>query len=143
MPANRHTIATTRRFLRAKPTSQSIIEQDSALYDHAVAGFDAALDDGLIALLETDFDGACLERPRLDLDEYLIDVVLQHERRGRDDRHHLLGSEEGDVGEHSGLQSYAQVGKRDPDLGATGVRIEHVADEKDAAFHHLGRIGGK
>ena len=40
-------IATTRRLRSAKPTSQSIIEQHSALDDDAIAGLDAALDDDL------------------------------------------------------------------------------------------------
>jgi hypothetical protein len=62
-------IATTRRFFRAKPTSQSIIKQHSALHDDALAGFETARDDGLIILLETDLDGARFKGPWGDLDE--------------------------------------------------------------------------
>src|SRR6478736_4544913 len=94
----------TRRFLRSKPTSQSIIEKDPALDDDAVAGFEAFLDDDLIALLESRLDRPRFELPRSGLDENSIAVLLQHERRGRNDRHRLWRREEGDAGEHGRLQ---------------------------------------
>jgi hypothetical protein len=43
-------IATTRRFLSARVTSQSIIEEHSALDDDALAGLEAGGDDGEIVM---------------------------------------------------------------------------------------------
>src|ERR1700674_2599807 len=100
MVAKTQIIATTRRLCRAKPTSRSIIEQHSALHDDAVAGLEAARDDGLIVLLETDLDGARLEGPWRDLDEHPISLVLQHQGGRRQDQHVLLWGQEDRIGEH-------------------------------------------
>src|ERR1700730_17803755 len=124
-------IATIRRLRRAKPTSQSITEQHSALDDDAVAGLDAAPENGLVALLETDVDGARLERPWRDLDQHLTGVVLQHQRAGRDDRHALRRRIEADIGEHAGLETRGGIVESDTDLGASRVGVEDVADEQN------------
>src|SRR5215469_4171700 len=102
-------IPTTRRLCRAKATRRSIIEKHSALHHDAIANLEAALDHGLITLLKTDVDRDSPESPSRHcgrpawvtarvtwrhLDEHLIDVILQHQRGGGNDRHHLAGGEE-------------------------------------------------
>src|SRR5271163_3833550 len=89
------TITTTKRFVKAKVTSQSIIEEHSALDDHAIAGRQSAPDDHLVALLKTDFHGMGFEAPGCDLDEHLIYVVLQYQCGRWHDRKHLLWGEKG------------------------------------------------
>src|SRR6516162_2556301 len=104
MVAKTVAIATTRRLFRARPTSQSIIEQRSALDHDALPAIEPALDDGPIALLEGNLHRTRLERPRLDLDEYLIGLLPQHERARRNVRHVAAGSQKRRIGEHVRLQ---------------------------------------
>src|ERR1700741_2268551 len=97
-------IATTRRFLNADTTSQSIIEKNPALHDGTLAGGKAALDDGRIALLVIDLDWARHKRPRRDFDENPIALVLHDQRGRRHGRGHLCCCEETHIGEHVGLE---------------------------------------
>src|SRR5579871_2878448 len=110
------TIATTRRFLSAKSTSRSIIEEHSALHDNAIAGFQAAPDDGIIPLLKANVHAACFETPRGDLDEHLICIILQNQRCRRHDGNHLLRSEEGYIGEHARLEPEIRIREADTDF---------------------------
>src|SRR5690348_18239805 len=95
-------IATTSRFLSASSTKRSITEQHSALDDHPLAGRDAALEHDLLALLESDLDGARLERPRRGLDVDLVALVLEDERAGRHHGGAPRRRVERHVGEHAG-----------------------------------------
>src|ERR1700676_731174 len=134
-------MATTRRLVRAKLTSRSIIEPHSTLDDHAIADRETFLDDDLIALLETCLDRASFEGPWLGLDEDLICVILQYQRSCRDDWHGLLRREEGGIGKHAGLQPHVRIAKGNADLGAARVWIEDIADKEDLALEDLTRIG--
>src|SRR5215467_12242501 len=136
-------IATTRRLRSVYPTNQSIIKKHSALYDDLLAGLEAALDNGLITLLETDLDRPRLKGPWRHLDEYLIGFILEDQRRSRDDLDHLLRRQEGGIGEHVRLQHYVRILERNPDLGTARIGIENVADEQNLAGEDLARIGGK
>src|SRR5882757_4530674 len=103
MAAKMQTITSTSRFLIAKSTRRSIIEEHPALHDDSLSHFEAACDDGLIALLEAGLDRACFENPWRDLNEHLIQVILQNECHRWDDQHCLRRGEEADIGEHVGL----------------------------------------
>src|SRR5271163_4818826 len=116
------TITTTKRFVKAKVTSQSIIEEHSALDDHAIAGRQSAPDDHLVALLKTDFHGMGFEAPGCDLDEHLIYVVLQYQCGRWHDRKHLLWGEKGYFGKHARLNPGLRVLEADAHFGATGIR---------------------
>src|SRR5689334_4908485 len=96
-------IATTRRFLSAKLTSRSIIEENSALHDGAFADAKATFDDSRVALLIIDLDVAGLERPRRDFDEDALAVVFQDQRRCRHRCNLLRRREEAHGREHVGL----------------------------------------
>src|SRR6267378_4508881 len=121
MATKMQTIASTRRFRSAKATSRSIIEEHPALHDDPVARFEPALDDRLIALLERDLHWPGFEIPWRDLDEHLIFVLLQDQRRRGDDWHRLPRREEADIGEHVGLQPDVRIREGDADLGAPCV----------------------
>src|SRR5215472_3254503 len=101
----------TNRFLSAKPTIQSIIEKHPTLGDDTVAGFEAFLNDDLIALLEACLDRPWLKGPRGGLDENPIAVFLQYQRSRRDYRHRVRRCKECDVGEHGRLQRSSGFGK--------------------------------
>src|SRR5216683_6487047 len=133
----------TNRFLRAKPTIQSIIEKHPALGDDPVAGFEAFLDDDLIALLEACLDRPRLEGPRRGLDKNPIGVFLQYKRSRGHGWHGLCRCEESDVGEHGRLQPAFRIGKSDTDFRAAGVRIKNLADEEHPALEDFSRIGGE
>src|SRR6266404_9094537 len=143
MAAKMQIIATTRRLCKAKATRRSIIEEHSALYDHAIADLETALDHGLVALLETDLDRDGLESPRRHFDEHLIGIVFEHQSCRRYDRHRLTWGEERHIGEHAGLKPHGRVVDVDADLGAARVRIENIADEEDLAVKDLARIGSE
>src|SRR6266436_8697213 len=143
MAAKMQIIATTRRLCNAKATRRSIIEEYSALHDHAIADLETALDHGLVALLEADPDRHGLEGPRRHFDEHLIGIVFEHQGCRRYDRHRLTGGEERHIGEHAGLEPHGRVVDVDADLGATRVRIENIADEENLAVEDLARIGGE
>src|SRR6516164_4499883 len=98
MEAKTAIIATTRRFLTARATRRSIIEQDPALDDDALAYLQPAPDDRLFALLKARLDRARLEHPGFDLDEHAIGLVAQHQRGRRYDREPPRRREEGRVG---------------------------------------------
>src|ERR1700676_500867 len=134
MVAKTQIIATTRRLCRAKPTSRSIIEQHSALHDDAVVGFEATRDDGLIALLETDLDGARLEGPWRDLNEHAIGLVLQDQGGRRQDQYVFFWGQEGGIGEHVQLQPCIRILERNADLGPARVGVEHVTDKEHLAL---------
>src|SRR5437016_3588826 len=110
-------MAATRRLRSAKLTSQSITEQHSASDDDAIAGLDAAGKNGLVALLESDFDGPRLERPRRDLDQHLIGVVFHHQRAGRYHRRSARRRMKTGAREHAWLQARIGIGKGDADFG--------------------------
>src|SRR5882724_3059290 len=136
-------IATTVRFRRARLTSQSIIEKNSALHDGTLAGGQAALDDGRIALLVIGLDVARLKYPWRDFDEDAVVVILHDQRGCRHRRDHLRRSEEVDIGEHVGLQPNPGIWERNPHLGAPCVGIENVTDKENLAFEGLVRVGGE
>src|SRR5215831_20087683 len=77
------TITKTRRFCKANATSRSIIEEHSALHDHAVTNLETALDHDLTASLEAGFHRNRFEGPGRDLGEYPIGVVLEYQSRCR------------------------------------------------------------
>src|SRR5215831_19280122 len=134
MVAKTVAIATTRRLFRARPTSQSIIEQRSALDDNALPAIEPALDVGPIALLEAHLHRTRLEGPWLDLDEDLILLLSQNQRRRRDARHIPAGSQKGRIGEHVRLQSQVWILKSDAHLGPARVRVENIADKQHFAL---------
>src|SRR5215470_2986758 len=111
-------IATTRRLCNAKATRRSIIEEHSALHDHAIADLETALHYGPVALLEADLDRDGLEGPRRYLDEHLIGIVFEHQSRRRYDRHRLAWGEERHIGEHAGLEPHRRVVDVDANFGA-------------------------
>src|SRR6266481_9927492 len=92
MAAKMQIIATTRRLCKAKATRRSIIEEHSALYDHAIADLETALDHGLVALLEADLDRDGREGPRRHFDEHLIGIVFEHQSCRRDRKSTRLNS---------------------------------------------------
>src|SRR6266446_3489088 len=130
-------IATTRRLCNAKATKRSIIEEHSALHDHAIADLETALNHSLVALLEADLDRDGRESPRRHFDEHLIGIVFEHQGCRWYDRHCLTWGEERHIGEHAGLKPHRRVVDVDADLGAPRVRIEHIADEQDLAVEDL------
>src|SRR5947209_19857064 len=91
-------IATTRRFRSESSTSHSIIEQNPALDDHALARLEAGGDDGLLAFLKINRGRARHERPWRDFDEDAIAFVLEDQGGRRNDRHGTCRREEGDIG---------------------------------------------
>src|SRR5262245_29615714 len=103
MPTKKQIIATTRCFLSASLTSQSIIEQHPAAHDYKLTGCDSALDDGYIALMKIDVDRARHEGPRLDFDECSIAVVRHHQCSRRHRHHCLRRREKAHIGKHVGL----------------------------------------
>src|SRR5215471_20255269 len=113
MAANTQIIATTRRLRNASSTKRSITEQHSALDDDALAGRNAAPEHDLVALLESDVDGARLERPRRGLDVDLAAIVLEHERAGRHHGGVPRRRVEGHIGEHAGPQPRLRIVERD------------------------------
>src|SRR5437660_11748275 len=123
-------ISTTRRLRSESSTSHSIIEQNPALDDHAFPGLEAGGDNGLLAFLKIDRDRARLERPWRDLDEDAIAFVLEDQGGSGNDRHDTRRRNESDVGKHVRLQLHVWIRKGDANLGAAGVRVEHVADEE-------------
>src|SRR5205814_9020433 len=100
------TITTTRRLRSESSTSHSIIEQNPALYHHALARLQAGGNNRLLTFLKIDQNRACLERPWGDLDEGAITVVLKDQRGRGNDRHDTWGREERNVGKHVRLQSH-------------------------------------
>src|SRR5215467_16104032 len=106
MAAKTQIIATTRRLCNAKATRRSIIEEHSALHDHAIADLETALDHGLVALLEADLDRDGREGPRRHFDEHLIGIVFEHQSCRRYDRRHPTSAGERHTGEHAGLKPH-------------------------------------
>src|SRR5215472_14580312 len=137
------TIATTSRFCKAKATSRSIIEEYSALHDHAVTNLESAPNYGLSASFEAGFHRNRFEGPGRDLGEHPIGVVLEHQSRCRNGRQELLWPEEHHIGKHAGLKSQGGVLDADADLGTTRVEVEHIADKEDLALEDLTRIGSE
>src|SRR5215472_18484967 len=137
------TITTTRRFCKANATSRSIIEEHSALHDHAVTNLETAVDHGLTASLEAGFHRDRFEGPGRDLGEYPIGVVLEHQSRCRNRRQQLPWPEKRHIGKHAWLKSQGRVLDADADLGPTRVEVEHIADKEDLALEDLTRIGGE
>src|ERR1700758_4913469 len=82
-PSSTAITMTAMRRRRQKPTNWSIIEQDSALDDHLLAGLYAGADCDLRALFEERLDGAALEGPRRGRDEHAGAVVIHEQRRAR------------------------------------------------------------
>src|ERR1700746_1193342 len=116
------TITATRR-RRQKPTNWSIIEQDSALDHHLLAGLHAGVDRYLGALLEEGLDDAPLETPGRRGDEHGGAVVVHEECRGG--QHHAL---EGRAvkrhgREHVRLERVVGIFEGDPGLVAAGNRV--------------------
>src|SRR6266436_2469145 len=126
MAAKMQIIATTRRLCNAKATRRSIIEEYSALHDHAIADLETALDHGLVALLEADPDRHGLEGPRRHFDEHLIGIVFEHQGCRRYDRHRLTGGEERHIGEHAGLEPHGSVVDVDADFFLTGAGTDKI-----------------
>src|SRR5215471_10991400 len=112
---------TAMRRCRQKPTNWSIIEQDSALDHHLLAGLYAGVDRHLGALFEEELDDAPLERPGRRGDEHGGAVVVHQQRRGR--QHHAL---EGRAvkrhgREHVRLERVVGILEGHPGLVAAGI----------------------
>src|SRR6516225_6628663 len=123
--------AITKRFRKAKPTSQSIIEEHSARGNDAVANLEAGLDGSFVALEKIDPDRSRLEAPRCHLHEYLIGLIPQHQRARGDYRHALLWCQQSRDSEHVRFKPRVGIRKRDTNLGSTRVWVENIADKKD------------
>src|SRR2546421_12498549 len=100
------TITTTRRLRSESSTSHSIIEQNPALYHHALARLQAGGNNRLLTFLKIGRNRACLERPWHDLHEDAITFVLEDQGGRGNDRHDTWRREERDVGKHIRLQSH-------------------------------------
>src|SRR5947207_2171615 len=95
---------TTRRFLKHNATNWLIIEADRSLHDDAVARLKSAFDGCRGAFLVSDLYVSALEGPAVHLDEHARPVIGHQQRRVRYHHPHDRWRNEGNVGEHVGLE---------------------------------------
>src|SRR5882724_13271685 len=99
--------ATRRR--RQKPTSWSIIEENSALYHNLLSCRDTRLESHDCPLVELRLDRATLEGPRRRCNKHRGPIVVHEKCRGGQQHAGLLRPREGDCREHVRFQSVVRI----------------------------------
>lgn len=122
---------------------RSIIEKIPTPDDHTIARCQPLRDGHLVAKAVLGPDLSYFEMPRARFDEDAVGVVLQHESCGRNSCNGFRRRDEPHTRKHSWFEATVRIAEFNPDLRASGIRVDRVADACDRTSEDLPRISQK